>query len=102
MSSSMMGFSLVQSQPQWEQVRRRQLASGKLACLPREPARSRRGVAAPRGSPPHVTRIVGKVCFSCHSVSAVRCKFCEHCGAPLFRPAEPENPKPIVLDDSAS
>lgn len=36
----------------------------------------------------HVTRVLGKLCFSCRSVNALNDKFCSECGAPLFRPAD--------------
>ncbi len=32
-------------------------------------------------------RVIGKQCFSCHSLSAVSHRFCDECGAPLFRPS---------------
>ncbi len=98
MSFSMMTFNLVQSQPRWEQVRRRQLAGGGRAHVSRDTHHGQPD-AHSYGLPSHATRIVGKVCFSCHSVSTVRHKFCEHCGAPLFRPADSENPRPIVLNN---
>ncbi len=39
-------------------------------------------------APRHVTRILGKLCFSCRSVNPLTVKFCSECGAPLFRPCD--------------
>ncbi len=35
-------------------------------------------------------RTEGKQCLSCGAVTAPELKFCEMCGAPLFRPAPPD------------
>ncbi len=37
-------------------------------------------------TPMHVTRVLGKLCFSCRSVNPLNDKYCCECGAPLFRP----------------
>jgi hypothetical protein len=42
--------------------------------------------------PMHVTRILGKLCFSCHTLNACDDKFCVECGSPLFRPTPPPRP----------
>ncbi len=41
---------------------------------------------APETVSSHITRLLGKRCFSCGTTNAVQLKFCVECGAPLFRP----------------
>lgn len=36
----------------------------------------------------HVTRILGKLCFSCRTLNGTDDKFCLECGSPLFRPSQ--------------
>ncbi len=60
--------------------------------VPRSAAKSQfdSHVSAPIDAPEtiraHITRLLGKRCFSCGTTSTVHSKFCAECGAPLFRP----------------
>ncbi len=102
MSFNRMGLDLVQSYGRWEAGRRRQLQGNVKSAGASSGHRVLSTLTKHHDRSSHVTRILGKICFSCDSVNALSDKFCEQCGAPLFRPASQQLPQPNTVPDVAS